>query len=141
MAETKSTVLYSDADIHEEIHRLIRDNLGTHMSRGYFHVQVLNGVVTLKGNISSTIGYDVFVENLTAIDGVVAVDDDELYSDGQLRRQISNILPRGLRIRVLHGHVALSGRLPQDMDVNEIIGRIAEIRGVQSVNTSTVRQG
>ncbi|PJF44840.1 MAG: hypothetical protein CUN55_02030, partial [Phototrophicales bacterium] len=127
----------SDLEILADIHRLVQDTQALSLSRGHFQYTVQNGVVIVKGHISSRIGYELFVDNLMNIDGVVAVDDRELYDDETLRLNIGRILPKGLRVRIHHGVVALSGRMAADSpEVQEAIARIGEMPGVVNIDLS-----
>jgi hypothetical protein len=140
MSESTVPDVFSDEGIIEDIHHLIRDTYGARMSREHFHVRVQDGVVIVSGHLASTVGHEMLIENLAAIDGVIAVDDEKLYNDPDLRLEISQLLPRGLRVLVNHGAVALSGRPSPDADLQALIGQIGEIPGVVLINTDSVVQ-
>lgn len=133
-------VARNDADIFDDVQRLARTAFSTRLSRGNFQYAVRNGVVTVKGHLSSRIGYDLFIDNLMTIDGVVAVDDRELFDDETLRLQIGEILPRGMRMRIQHGVVALLGRLdPNSEEVLEALAAIGEMPGIVGINIDSLR--
>ena len=140
MAESNSPVVFHDSDIEHAVYQLLGDNFGSQMSRQHLSVMVINGVVKVSGHIASSIGYQLFMDNLANIDGVVAIDDETLYNDEDLRMEISSLLPKGLRVRISHGIVALSGYATPDTDINEVISSIAKVRGVASINTDSLHQ-
>ncbi len=136
---TPITSLRSDAEIAADIHSLVRDSFSVVFSREHFSYAVQNGVVIVKGHLASPIGYDLFVDNLTRLEGVAAVDDRELYDDERLRLAIGAVLPRGLRVRVQHGVVALMGRLDSHSpEVQEAVARIGEMPGIIGLDLSGV---
>lgn len=139
MADTTVSVR-SDSEILEDVDRLIRDSFSLSSSRGHYRYAVHNGVITVKGNISSRIGYEWFVGNLTALDGVMALDDRELYDDETLRIKIAEVLPQGMRVRVKYGVVALVGQMSvNDPAAQEAIARVGEMRGVVSLVINGLR--
>lgn len=140
MSEPTVEVVITDEDILADVHHLVRDTYGARMSREYLHIRVLDGVVILEGHLSSVVAHEMLIENVSAIDGVVGVDDDDLFHDRDLRLRISQMLPRGLRVLVSHGAVALSGRVAADVDLQEVVARIGEMRGVVLVDTDGVVQ-
>lgn len=140
MADTAVPIAKSDADIEHDIYQLMLDILGTRLSRDHVKYRVQDSVVILTGHIASSFGYEMLISNISQLDGVVAIDNEALYSDEDLRMQISENLPIGLRVHLLHGVAGLAGRLPADVDLLEVVSRIAELRGITSVDTDAVRQ-
>ena len=139
MAETVTPIAKTDADIYSDVQRLMLDIFSTHLSRDHIRFRVQDSVVILEGHMAAIIGYDVLLDNLSHIEGVVAIDDEALYNDDDLRMQISELLPMGIRVHIMHGAVALAGKLPTDADLQEIIGSVGELHGVVSVNTDAIR--
>ena len=125
----------TDEDILESIHDLVRSYKPLVISRSYFHYRVQTGVVTVWGNIKSRSAYQMFVKNLPDIEGVIAVDTAKLHDDETLRLEIGKLLPVGVRIRVNHGQVTLTGQLPDDTSADDIKGQLVSIPGVVVVNT------
>lgn len=140
MAEPTEEHIITDEDILEDVNHLILDTFGVRMSREFFRVRVVDGVIIFSGNVSSVVGHEMLIDNARMIDGVMAIDDENLYNDEDLRMKLTKVLPRGMRVHVHHGAVRIAGRLPADTDLNEIIGRIGETHGVTIVDASAVRQ-
>lgn len=128
----------SDEEILSHVQHLMHDTINTRMSHRHMRVRVTDGIVIMSGHLASEIGYDLLIDNIAAIDGVIAVDDTELFVDNDLRQQIITLLPRGVRVSVQHGAVALSGRPSTKFDLKELIGCIGELRGVVMVNTDSL---
>lgn len=125
----------TDEDILEDIHDFTRSYNPLVISRGHFFYNVQGGVVTVWGNIKSRFARQLFSKNLPNIEGVVAIDDSKLYDDETLRLEIGALLPMGVRVRVHHGLVTLTGQLPDDTSTDDLKGHLVTIPGVVAVNT------
>lgn len=136
----EETVVYTrtDEDILEDVHQLVRSYQPLKMAQQHFHCQVRSGVVKISGHINSQLNRRLFLQNLPDIEGVMAVDDSELFDDETLRLTIAGLLPSGIRLRVSYGVVALSGHLPVGTHVDELKGMIAELPGVKAVATNLI---
>lgn len=133
---TQTTVIpHTDEDIHEAIHDFVRSYKPLITSRNHFHYRVHSGVVTVWGNIKSRSAYQLFIKNLPDVDGVIAVETSKLYDDETLRLQIGKLLPMGVRVRVTHGLVTLTGQLPEGTSADDIKGELVTMPGVVAVNT------
>lgn len=125
----------TDEDIMQDLHRLVRSYKPLIMSRGRFRYHVRNGVVMLSGNINTRVNRQLFVDEIVQLDGVVALDDTHLYDDDTLSLMIAKLLPNGVRLHCDHGVIILTGRLPDDVSADELVGRITEVPGVRAVTT------
>jgi osmotically-inducible protein OsmY len=129
----------SDEDILEDLHDLARSYDPLKMSRGYFRYSVVNGVVQLQGHIKSALARRFLNDRIPDIEGVVAVDDSQLYDDDALAVEIGKLLPTGVRVRLSHGAAVLTGVLPGEVSAEELIGSVAELPGVRTVTTGFMR--
>lgn len=135
MSETTPIMIHTDEDILEAIRQLVRGYAPLRASRSYFTVHVLSGVVIVEGNVATGLARHLFLENIAEIPGVVAIDDSKLYDDEALRFQIGKFLPIGVRVRIDHGVVVLTGHLPEGVSLDEVKGKIVETAGVRNLTT------
>ncbi len=130
MTMTDETVLVpTDEDILESLHALVRSNDQIRVSRNDFTYTVVNGVVKLVGHVRTSIVRRMFKDSVLQLAGVSAVDDTELYDDESLLLAVGKVLPVGVRARINHGVVALSGT-----SADEIVANVGEIPGVRLVS-------
>jgi osmotically-inducible protein OsmY len=134
MAETTS-IERTDEDILQDLHQMIRSYKPLIASRPYFRYSVHNNVVKVEGNIKSGFARQIFSESIPDLPGVMAVDDSELYDDEALRLALGKLLPVGVRVRIDHGHVILTGRLAPDIDADALKAMVGEVPGVREVLT------
>lgn len=127
----------SDEGIAGNIRTLLRSYDPLKASRDTLDFAVMNGVVRFSGYVNNKRSYRVLMDNVPDIPGVVAVDDTHLYDDETLTYEIGEVLPLGLRVRAEGGEVFLMGRVPSDVDVQELILDIAEVPGVARVSDRT----
>lgn len=136
MTEEKVALPRTDLDILEDIHQLIRSYQPLTVSRGFFRYSVQSGVVTVEGHIKSSLSREIFTHKIPLIEGVDAVDVSRLYDDETLRLSLGKLLPMGVRVRIEHGAVALTGRPAADLNVDELVGQIGEVAGVREVTVN-----
>ncbi len=136
MTEETTYILITDEDILESLHQLVRSHKPLITSRNHFRFNVQSGVVTIVGNIASHSARRILTDNIPDLPGVVAVDDSALYDDETMRFDLGKLLPSGVRVRINHGQVILSGRLPEDISAEDAKGRVAEVAGVRDVMTT-----
>lgn len=136
----EETIVYTrtDEDILEDVHRLVRSYQPLKMAQTHFRCHVRSGVVKVTGHINSELNRQLFLHNLPDIEGVMAVDDSELFDDDNLRLTIAKLIPNGVRLRVNYGIVALNGHLPAGTHVDELKGMLAELPGVKAVVTNLI---
>lgn len=134
MTMTNETVYVpTDEDILESLHTLVRSHDQVRLSRSYFTYTVVSGVVKLVGNVKTPIVRRAFKDGVLQLAGVSAVDDTELYDDEAILWAVGKVLPFGIRARLNHGAVALSGALPVGASAEEIVANVGEIPGVRLV--------
>ncbi len=124
-----------DEDIAEDIAALIRSYPPLKQARHWFTFDVKDGVVTLRGNVKSSIACRVLLDNVPDIPGVERVIADELYVDSDLSRRIAREadLPTGVLVSVDFGRVILSGVLPARRKAEPLIKKVAKFKGVREV--------
>lgn len=136
--EETAVYIRTDEDILEDVHRLIRSYQPLKMAQSHFTCRVRSGVVKVFGHVNSQLNRRLFLHNIPDIEGVMAVDDSELFDDESLRLTVAKLLPMGIRLRVNYGVVSLSGKLPAEAHVDEIKGMIAELPGIKAVVTNLI---
>ncbi len=106
----------SDQAILQDITALIRDYAPLMRSSHAFKVCVSNGIVKLRGNLSSHLVRRVLIDSTARIPGVKRIEHDELYEDNEIANMLAAALPTNLQGRIFirsdHGKVTLSGFLP-----------------------------
>ncbi len=121
-------------DIVEDIAALIRRFPPLWQSRHWFTTAARDGVVTVRGNIKSSVGRRVLLDNVPVIPGVVRLESSALFNDEDLRRQIGQIAPAGALVNVNFGRVVISGRLPAGDSPDALLARIKKLDGVRRVD-------
>jgi osmotically-inducible protein OsmY len=126
-----------DVDIIEDIEDIIVHYPPTMRDRHYFHVTSHNGHVTIKGNVKSPITRSFLLENLPQVEGFTAVNADELYDDESIRLDVGRLIEPGIMFaNISYGIVVLSGRIPPDLPVENLINEVSKIPGVRQVVTA-----
>lgn len=137
MSTSAENILIPTAeDIVESLHSFVRTHDQLRLSRDYFRYVVVEGVVKLIGHVKTPIVRSAFREGVLKIAGVNAVDDTELYDDETIARSVGKVLPAGVRVRLNHGSVALSGSLPAGALADELMADIGELPGVRLVSAN-----
>jgi osmotically-inducible protein OsmY len=122
-------------DIAADIAALIRSYHPLRQSRHWFTYTVVDGVVTLHGNVKPAVAQRVLLDNLPHIPGVEAVNADDLHSDEQIRIAVGQIVPPGVLVHVDFGRVALDGALPPRRKAEPLIKKIEKVPGVREVES------
>ena len=126
-----------DVDIIEDIEDLIVHYPPTMRDRHYFHVTSQNGHVTVRGHVKSPITRSILLEILPQVEGVIAVNADELYDDESIRLDVGRLVEPGVMFaNVQYGVVVLSGRVPPDMQVDRLKSEVSKTPGVRQVITA-----
>jgi osmotically-inducible protein OsmY len=142
-----SIVARPDEDIEEDIHRELSGYPPLRNDRHRVHIDVREGVVTIKGYVKVRMTADYILTRIANVRGVRAVRASELYHDDTIRLDAGRMIPPGVFVNVEYGAVILSGRLPQDAggpvesgaNMEMIVRRIASISGVNRVITAMDR--
>lgn len=129
------TMTRADEDILEDIRVLFSRYPPLQHDRHAVHVHVERGVVNIEGYIKAIPTYRYLQDNLPQIRGVRFVNADRLYVDEVVRIAVARVLPLGVQVRVEYGTAILTGKLPADMTVEELVGRVATVEGVRRVLT------
>ncbi len=135
MVETAEAIHVArpDEDIADDIAALVRRYPPLLQSRHWFAFTIVEGVVTLSGNIKSAIAQRVLTDNLPYIPGVKAVDAKALHNDEEVRIAVGQIVPPGVTIHVDFGRVSVGGKLPPRRKPETLINRIEKVPGVRTV--------
>lgn len=133
---TEIVLAPTDEDILESLHSFVRAQDQLRLSRDYFRYVVVDGVVKLIGQVKTPIARRAFRDGVLKIAGVNAVDDTELYDDETIARSVGKVLPAGVRVRLNHGSVALSGSLPTGVSADELMADVGELPGVRLVSAN-----
>jgi osmotically-inducible protein OsmY len=120
------------SDIEEDIRELIRSYDPLKQARPFLEFHAKDGKVTLTGHVRSVQARRVFVDNVPDIPGVTKMDDKKLYDDETLRLELGKVMPRGVRVRVNFGAVAINGTLPSDTTAEQIINAVKGVPGVRA---------
>lgn len=122
-----------DVDIVEDLNHVFHTYPPLSHDRSRMIVAVENGVVTVSGHVRTDQSRDIFVREVMALDGVTAVNADELYDDESLRRQAGNATPFGVFASVSYGAVVLAGKVPEGVTIESIVAQVEQIPGVRKV--------
>lgn len=131
MSEPVVITQREDALIFDDIRHLIATYPPLANDRPAIHVSVADGVVTVTGHVMTTNTRRFFLSRLTSIEGVKAIDADELYDDTAIRLEVSSLISEGVQANIRHGVVILSGEPPQDIE--GLANHILALRGVEKV--------
>ena len=126
----------ADEDILEDIRALFSHYPPLQHDRHAVHVHVERGVVNIEGYIKAIPTYRYLQDKLPRIRGVRFINADKLYNDDIVRLAIAKVLPLGVQVRVEYGTAILTGKLPSDMPVENVVERVAAINGVSRVLTT-----
>jgi osmotically-inducible protein OsmY len=122
-----------DVDIEEDVNDIIVTYPPLAADRHHIHVTAQSGVVILDGHVRTPISRRVLIERTADIPGVAGINADEFYDDETIRLQVGKILPYGVYANPAFGVVALTGALPAEPSLDEIIQRVARVPGVVRV--------
>jgi len=134
MAETQGITVRPDIDIAEDIEDRVEHYPPTMRDRHHFHVSVHEGMVTLKGYVTSPISRRWLLDMIPQIEGVRGLDADELYDDETIRIEVGRALEPGTMFaRVEYGAVILTGRVPHGKKAQDYVKKASKIPGVRQV--------
>jgi len=132
----------SDAELQSDVEAAVFDVLPLHVDFPAIKIRVLDGVLYLEGNISSSLRADMVEDQAAGVEGLLEIKN-HLVSDDQLAADLAFALGRDDRTRDLPigvyprlGHVLLSGAVhnQQQRLVAEKIAR--SFKGVRSVDNN-----
>jgi osmotically-inducible protein OsmY len=126
----------ADSAIAEDIRRIIQDYPPAVNDRHRIHYSVQDGVITLSGYVRSYPTFIYLLNRIEAIRGIQGIVADEFYNDEYLRREVGQVVPSGVQVRVEYGTVALTGTLPEDADVESVVRQVGLVDGVHRVLTT-----
>lgn len=133
MVETYSPTVRGDAEIAADIDAIIQQYPPLVHDRNHLRVSVLGGVATVSGHLRSLNTRDYFLQALAAVDDLQVVNTDYLHVDEIIRLSMGRVLPLGVIANVEYGTVVLSGQLPPDQSVDDIVTKIGGVPGVRRV--------
>lgn len=136
MTEAQPSTKRPDIDIERAIHNLYTRYPPMMHDRHRVKLQVEDGEVTVSGHIKSKITYQLLLQNLPTVAGISAIHADKLYNDETIRFQVGRSVPVGMLVTVEYGAVVLSGRLPDDTNIEALVAQIAKVPGVNRVLTT-----
>lgn len=125
----------ADADLEAAVEQVIIDYPPALHDRHRIHITVDNGEVTLKGQVKAAITRTYLMEHVARVDGVTLVDFSELYDEDSIRLEAGQVVPHGVYVNVIYGAVVLSGTLPPDVNVEDLVRKAGTVPGVHRVVT------
>ncbi|GAC1422289.1 MAG: hypothetical protein NVS4B1_00720 [Ktedonobacteraceae bacterium] len=142
LSEAASQVLpayRSDADLQQEVERVLFDLTALHVDYKGITVRVLDGVLHLDGNTSSSLRADVVQDQASGVQGLLGIQNN-LIGDDTLAADLASTLGRDERTHDLPigvypklGVIRLSGAvhtLQQKAAAEEIARAFPNVRGV-----------
>lgn len=127
------TTVRSDADILADIHNVIAYYPPLAHDRHHLTTEVRQGAVQIVGVVKSPVTYEFLLDKLPKIEGVKSVDSSHLFHDEGIRLEIGKLGLLGVFIIVEYGSVKLTGKLPPDMTLESLVGKISAVNGVKRV--------
>lgn len=134
----------SDAELQQEVESILFDLTPMHVDLKGMSIRVLDGVLYLDGNISSSLRSDIAQDQVYGVQGLLEIKNN-LIGDDQLAADLARALGQDLRTRDLPigvypklGAVRLSGAVHtvQQKAAAEEIAR--KFPGVRSVETNLI---
>jgi osmotically-inducible protein OsmY len=132
---TQASARRPDIDIDDDVLDIILHYPPLAADRHHLTIRVENGIVSLSGHTSNPISRKYLVDKVAEIPGVVGVNADALYDDASINLNVGRMIPPGVLANTRYGIVVLSGKLPSDVNVDTLVGQVAEIAGVRRVVT------
>ena len=132
MAEVET--VRSDADIEEEIDRIITRYPPLVHDRHFIDISVQQGVVTISGYVRTGITGAHLVNAIQAMPDVRSVKTSQFYSDDKIRLDVGQRIPAGIFSNVDRGVVILTGHLPEGSTEKKLVTAVGEIAGVRAVH-------
>ena len=129
----------SDSDLQQEVERVLFDLTALHVDYKGMTIRVLDGVLHLDGNISSSLRSDVVQDQASGVQGLLGIKNT-LVGDDTLAADLASALGRDERTRDLPigvypklGVVRLSGAVhtpQQKVAAEEIARAFPNVRGI-----------
>ncbi len=129
----------SDADLQQEVERVLFDLTALHVDYKGMTIRVLDGVLYLDGNISSSLRSDVVQDQASGVQGLLGIKN-RLVGDDTLAADLASALGRDERTRDLPigvypklGVIRLSGAVhtpQQKVAAEEIARSFPHVRGI-----------
>lgn len=129
----------SDADLQQEVERVLFDLTALHVDYKGMSIRVLDGVLHLDGNISSSLRSDVVQDQASGVQGLLGIKNT-LVGDDTLAADLASALGRDERTRDLPigvypklGVIRLSGAVhtpQQKVAAEEIARAFPNVRGI-----------
>mgnify|MGYP002396552825 CR=1 FL=1 len=135
MAETQNPIVISDLDIEAGIHHVMATYPPLTNDRHRVDVTIEDGVVHVSGYVKSAPTYKYLVNHFSSVKGVREFILEDFYNDEDIRLDVAKAVPPGLSVNVEYGAVILSGRLPDGMEIKELVRQVGLVDGVHRVRT------
>lgn len=135
MSEALAVHTRPDIDIEKDAQNLMRHYPPLTNDRRRVSVTSQDGVVTVSGHVKSTPTYLYLLDHVAAIHGVKEVVNGGFYIDEEIRLNLGSVVPPGVNVNVEYGAVILAGRLPEDVNIEDLVREVALIPGVNRVLT------
>lgn len=139
MAETHAphaAVPIADADLEYAVEQVFIAYPPAMHDRHRIHLTVNDGQVAVKGYVKTAIIRKYLQDHIARVEGVKLVDFGGFYDDEFIRLEAGQVVPHGIYVNVIYGAVILSGTLPSDMNVEELVRKVGSVVGVNRVVTS-----
>jgi osmotically-inducible protein OsmY len=136
MTEAPAPAMRSDLDIQDDIEDVILHYPPANNDRHHIDVRVEGGVATISGHAKTPITRLYLLNAISLVRGVNDLRADRFYDDETLRLELGQVIPLGIYVNVEYGTVVLSGTLSDEMTDDELVRRVASVRGVNRVVTA-----
>ncbi|MBI5671007.1 MAG: BON domain-containing protein [Chloroflexi bacterium] len=136
MVHTTVVTRRPDVDIQADIERLLLTYPPLTKDRHSIQVQVQDGAVTVTGHVQTPNTRRYFLNLIPTVEGVTSVDATRLFDDESIRLEVGRLLPTGVRVgRFQYGNVVLTGRLPDDVNADDLLEQVRQVPGVRRIIT------
>ncbi|GAB4522923.1 MAG: hypothetical protein OHK0046_36160 [Anaerolineae bacterium] len=125
-----------DIDIEEDLHDVVRAYPPLNHDRRNYKFDVKDGVVTLTGHVKGKPTYEYVLNAVPLVSGVRSFEAARFYNDDDLRLDVGQVVPPGVLVTMEYGSAILSGHLPEDASIEDVVRAVARVPGVHRVLTS-----
>jgi osmotically-inducible protein OsmY len=130
----QATTTRPDIDLEHDLEEIIIHYPPLMQDRHHIQVSVKSGVVTVQGYTRSPNSRRYLLEKIPLVEDVTEVHADQFFDDESIRFEVGRLIPAGqIFVRMEHGVVILSGRVPDGVNLGEIIQKVQQIPGVRKV--------
>lgn len=136
MSEALAVHARPDIDIEKDAQNLMRHYPPLTNDRRRVSVTAQDGVVTVAGHVKSTPTYLYLLDHVAAIPGVKEVVNGGFYVDEEIRLHLGRVVPPGVNVNVEYGAVILAGRLPEGVQIENLVRQVGLVPGVNRVLTT-----